>query len=132
MLRPGSVPRMPARVSPLTVASPATPRPTTTTLGAPVADARRAFRRNLAMSHSAYARPPAGPGPGPQPACPRARACAATPKPVEVPPPLDRAGLVLLQRHLSRTEGSTAPYPVHGQAAGLDSVVPDSRHRPTA
>src|SRR5258708_8204894 len=41
---------MPARPSPLTVASPANPMPTTTTLGAPLADARRAFRRNLATS----------------------------------------------------------------------------------
>src|SRR5260370_23500593 len=41
---------MPARPSLLTVASPANPMPTTTTLGAPLADARRAFRRNLATS----------------------------------------------------------------------------------
>src|SRR5258708_39300293 len=41
---------MPARPSRLTDASPANPMPTTTTLGGPLADARRAFRRNLATS----------------------------------------------------------------------------------
>jgi hypothetical protein len=50
MLRSTSVTRMPAPVSRLTVASPANPMPTTTTLGAPVADARRVIPRNLAMS----------------------------------------------------------------------------------
>src|SRR5260370_10936230 len=66
VLRSTSVPRMPAPVSPLTVATPANPMPTTTTLGAPVADARRVTPRNLAISPLILAAlpPPARPRPG--------------------------------------------------------------------